>query len=649
MDFGNGRLELELDRVTSMPVFAVPVLRATILTPPSSESELEAEASAFVDAHKNLFGVSSRNLSPFRAHRALNARAWRIVADQVHEGIPLLGGFLYLKVDNDGNLLLLEARLFPPGSLSSIHTIPALDEEVAKGIALSAHGNRVAIRGARLVIAFNSGVPFLAWQVELGAPGAWRFTIDANSGEVTDRHDLALTATIQGNVKARGTLPSSLLPDVAYNPPTINPFPLPRLVVSITSGANGSDETSDSGDFSIPDIPDGAQITVQARLVSSTFEILNDVAAALSDVEQGTTGTFFTLLLNSIAPTEFTTSQVNAFVWMEKSRNFAEFLYTILALSVPERHSVVEVNSDDFGASTICNGAYIPDDQLFFGRSIQDTCVNAAYSTFIAHEFGHHFQREIQLALHHHPSPQGAGGMLEGTADVFAAFLTMQPVMFQDFFGQGSFSRDLSTGVNGQSNEQFVVFPVQSDLPHDIGLTLGGSFVDLLGILQTRYGSSGGEIVAKTFYVAFMEEIFLDKPVITEIDERVGERMLDLDQTLYGGFYRDDIVAAFHPHNLYRPPFIRGDVNASGAVDIVDHTALCQFLFSGGAAPLCFDAADVNDDAAVNVTDCTLLGQFLWSSGQPPAPPFPGCGRDPPSVLPNIKDFLTCAQSGCPD
>ena len=83
--------------------------------------------------------------------------------------------------------------------------------------------------------------------------------------------------------------------------------------------------------------------------------------------------------------------------------------------------------------------------------------------------------------------------------------------------------------------------------------------------------------------------------------------------------------------------FIRADVNFDGGFDISDAIALLTFLFSGGMAPPCEDAADVNDDAAINVGDAIYALSTLFTGGAPPPAPFPACGADP------TADGLGCA------
>jgi hypothetical protein len=72
------------------------------------------------------------------------------------------------------------------------------------------------------------------------------------------------------------------------------------------------------------------------------------------------------------------------------------------------------------------------------------------------------------------------------------------------------------------------------------------------------------------------------------------------------------------PHDA---SFLRGDSNADMTVDLSDAIASLNYLFAGGSAPYCADAADANDDGAVDISDpLVTLTSLFSSSGSLPAP-----------------------------
>ncbi len=78
-----------------------------------------------------------------------------------------------------------------------------------------------------------------------------------------------------------------------------------------------------------------------------------------------------------------------------------------------------------------------------------------------------------------------------------------------------------------------------------------------------------------------------------------------------------------------QPIFVRGDGNADGEVDLSDASFIFNFLFLGGPAPVCPDAADSNDEGALSITSGIYVLNFLFNGGPPPPAPFPDCGEDP--------------------
>ena len=80
-------------------------------------------------------------------------------------------------------------------------------------------------------------------------------------------------------------------------------------------------------------------------------------------------------------------------------------------------------------------------------------------------------------------------------------------------------------------------------------------------------------------------------------------------------------------------PFLRGDVNGDGLVNIADAVALLGKLF-GGLPPLpCQKVADTNGDGSKDISDAIYLLGFFFGGGPILPEPFPDCGIDcDPSV-----------------
>ncbi|MEM7165355.1 MAG: FG-GAP-like repeat-containing protein [Planctomycetota bacterium] len=89
-------------------------------------------------------------------------------------------------------------------------------------------------------------------------------------------------------------------------------------------------------------------------------------------------------------------------------------------------------------------------------------------------------------------------------------------------------------------------------------------------------------------------------------------------------------------------PFVRGDANGDGAINLVDAVVILQSRF-GGPPLVCEDTGDINDNGAVNIADAIHLLSYLFNSNNPPAAPFPVSGVDP------TADSLACPGSSAPD
>ena len=79
------------------------------------------------------------------------------------------------------------------------------------------------------------------------------------------------------------------------------------------------------------------------------------------------------------------------------------------------------------------------------------------------------------------------------------------------------------------------------------------------------------------------------------------------------------------------PTFVRGDGNSDGSVNLTDGIIPLLYLFSGGDAPACVDAADTNDTGAIEITDAIIIFSWLFSGGAAPVSPSPSAAGYQPA------------------
>ncbi len=80
---------------------------------------------------------------------------------------------------------------------------------------------------------------------------------------------------------------------------------------------------------------------------------------------------------------------------------------------------------------------------------------------------------------------------------------------------------------------------------------------------------------------------------------------------------------------LFQIPFLRGDVNEDGLVDLSDSVKMLQWIILGMPGPVCEKAGDTDDSGVVESKDIIHLLFYLFRGGDVIAPPFPGIGLDP--------------------
>lgn len=72
-------------------------------------------------------------------------------------------------------------------------------------------------------------------------------------------------------------------------------------------------------------------------------------------------------------------------------------------------------------------------------------------------------------------------------------------------------------------------------------------------------------------------------------------------------------------------PFVRGDANVDGHVDLSDGIWLLQHMFLGGPGGECGAAQDTNGDGAVDLADAMQIIAYRLLDGKPPQFPYPYC------------------------
>lgn len=178
-----------------------PILPAAPLQDPTDHN---AAALAFLKAYGGLFGLddAARQFSVLRTDPS-GADRWVVRFQQLHRGVPVLGGQLIVHVDDAGNTLAAAGEVSSP---TNVDVHPVVDAESARQRALAFESARLSMDQAALE-AFPAGLwvydpslmgipgllPSLVWRVEVRAfapsPARGFLLIDGQNGQVLDRLD----------------------------------------------------------------------------------------------------------------------------------------------------------------------------------------------------------------------------------------------------------------------------------------------------------------------------------------------------------------------------------------------------------------------------------------------------------------------------
>jgi hypothetical protein len=290
-------------------------------------------------------------------------------------------------------------------------------------------------------------------------PGRWEFVADVSTGDILHAESLMHAIDEPGTVNGNATQGADAA-ECALEVRT----PLPYAEVAILGGSTGF--SSQTGFFNLPN-PGSTPVTVVARIMGQRFDIVNDagIVEQLSLVRTPPNPANF--LHNQANTQEFVRAQVNAYVSLNRVRDFLlGYVPTFPTISTTTDFSAT-VNSTSPG---LC-----PGNAWFFGGSIlfcaQDSGTsfsNTAFGSIAAHEFGH-------WVVQSGGSGQGEYG--EGMSDTIAALLAEDPRL-----GLGFFRSQCNTPLRNADNDcQFSATNCSScgSQIHACGQLLSGAIWDI--------------------------------------------------------------------------------------------------------------------------------------------------------------------------
>ena len=132
---------------------------------------------------------------------------------------------------------------------------------------------------------------------------------------------------------------------------------------------------------------------------------------------------------------------------------------------------------------------------------------------------------------------------------------------------------------------------------------------------------------ASTFWPGKLDYILYTSSSIRPVSSFTLEtRSMPPDALAANGLRADDTaVASDHLPRVAdlapaqdRTPFLRGDANSDGSIDISDGISILGYLFLGESQPGCLDSSDSDDSGQVDLSDGILIFNFLFLGGDAP-------------------------------
>ncbi|MFQ5654594.1 MAG: hypothetical protein ACE5GW_07675, partial [Planctomycetota bacterium] len=319
----------------------------------------------------------------------------------------------------------------------------------------------------------EAGEAMRAWRFsgtapDLGRYRSFTFFVDTASGALVRVRDEVSQVDIDGHVAGRAT--PGMSPDGGGNAPVA--ADLPWLLATVPAGPSAY--TDSLGAFTITGLGPGG-VSVQAEL-GGAWAAVNDAGGSDLFLEQTVAPPGAVEFLFNEAPGEASTAQVNAYLHATLSHDFLKSRApadTALDFALPCNVNIADT----------CNAFFSGTDLSINFFSAGGGCPNTAYSSVVAHEYGH-------LVVNRRGLSQGAFG--EGFGDSLSILQYDDPLIGRDFYGAGTSVRDIA-GANLQ-------YPCSGEI-HTCGQLLAGCWWDLKEALVAVLGIPAGIEEARQLFV----------------------------------------------------------------------------------------------------------------------------------------------------
>jgi hypothetical protein len=430
---------------------------------------------------KKLLGLGTSSFQEVIAARM--GRSWSFTYDQFFRGIPVIEGRLDVRINMAGVIAMIGSRAWPIPD--NFNTIPTINAQIAQATAWTALGGEPNGNAPppRLVIwgDINSPqlAPFsLAWEVPVhevnaGDTGKFgRYLIDAQTSRVlhyqSDKHDCGL-----GGCKTKPTAsevdgPSVTLIEAA----TVVEKSATPILTTVTVMAwtrTGADALSALQNIPFPglevSVPGvGTQITdnlgeieinINTPVTISISGLNGRHHATVSGASQPSgsvtvqPGVNATIQLLSASASSAQAAHTTASYWTDRSNEWARSI-----LGNTSQMNLADNIGINVNVNNTCNATYGGNNTNYYQAG--GGCSNTAFSTVVAHEWGHGLDDRYGGI-----SNSVAEGLSEGWGDIIGMYQVDSPILGSGFQSAGA-------GIRNGNNSR--TWPYNSGTsPHGAG------------------------------------------------------------------------------------------------------------------------------------------------------------------------------------
>lgn len=446
--------------------------------PMTAADTAQEAADAFIAMHAGAFGLNALDLEQLWATPVEYGKFTAFAYRQTMNGLPVERSVGRILVNNDiGHAVVLATMvtgLAPDGGLPAVSISDAQAIAVAQSDPRYTHlpewsgAQLVAYAGERLDRVATPAWKFTGDNHVLAQRERYTFFVDATNGQILDARNEVILDNVVGTVQGMGS--PGLKPDEAINPPTA--LNIPELRMTVTGGSNAFSDRN--GAFNITNAgTTGVTVTTNAssgRWVNVNPQQGTEISASFSM----TPGVSQTVNINP-STSAFITSQVNALIATDAVHNYYRDRGMTSAIDIVIPCAV--------NIASTCNAYYSGSTINFY--ALGGGCNNTAYSTVIAHEYGHFVVEMLGLA-------QGSFG--EGFGDTGGMLSYDTAIEGDDFLTSGGDVR--------QPVADNIQYPCSSEI-HTCGEVLAGAFYSTRTNMTATYGSAAALTKAQQLHVSW--------------------------------------------------------------------------------------------------------------------------------------------------